>query len=59
MHSADPRTGIRHAQTQRINQAVDEALESADAEALLALLARAANEATIPKSETMDRDSPP
>ena len=59
MHSADPRTGIRHAQTQPINQAVDEALESADAEALLALLARAANEATIPKSETMDRDSPP
>jgi ribonuclease HI len=48
MHSADPRTGIRRAQTRRINRAVDEALQSADAEALLALLALAADEATIP-----------
>jgi hypothetical protein len=48
MHSADPRTGIRRAQTQRINRAVDDALQSADAEPLLALMALAADEATIP-----------
>jgi hypothetical protein len=48
MHSAGPRSGIRRAQTQRINRAVDEALQSADAEALFALLALAADKATIP-----------
>jgi ribonuclease HI len=55
MHSADPRTGICRAQTQRINQAVDEALQSADAEALLALLALAAGEATIPLCDRVFR----
>ena len=48
MHCADPRTRIRRAQTKRINRAVDEALQSADAEALLALMAPAADEATVP-----------
>jgi len=50
MHSAEPRTGIRRAQTQRINQAVDAALQGADVEALLTLLALTADEATIPLS---------
>ena len=47
MHSADPGTRIRRAQAQRTNQAVDEALQRANGKALLALLALAANEATI------------
>ena len=55
MHSANPRTGIRRAQTQRINRAVDEALQSADAGALLALLALAADEATIPLCDRVFR----
>ncbi|MEA3276038.1 MAG: reverse transcriptase-like protein [Pseudomonadota bacterium] len=55
MHSADPRTGIRRAQTQRINRAVDEALQSSDAEALLALLTLAADEATIPLCDRVFR----
>ena len=41
------RPGIRRAQTKRINRAVDEALQSTDAEAVLALMALAADEATI------------
>jgi hypothetical protein len=57
MHSADPRTGIRRAQAQaqRINRAVDEASQSADAEALLALLALAADESTIPLCDRVSR----
>ena len=47
MHCADPRTRIRRAQTQRINRAVDEALQDANGETLLALLALVADEATI------------
>jgi hypothetical protein len=47
MHLAEPRTGIRRAQTQRINQAVDAALQSADLDVLLVLLELAADEATI------------
>ena len=48
MHCADPRTRIRRAQTQRINRAVDEALQDANGETLLALLALVVDEATIP-----------
>jgi ribonuclease HI len=48
MHSADSRAGIRHPQSQRINRAVDAALQSADPRTLLALMALAADEATIP-----------
>jgi hypothetical protein len=55
MHSAEPRTGTRPAQTQRINQAVDAVLQSADAEALLALSALAADEATIPLCDRVFR----
>jgi ribonuclease HI len=55
MHSAESRTGIRHAQTARINQAVDAALQSADVEALSALLALAADEATIPLCDRVFR----
>lgn len=55
MHSADSRTGIHRAQTQRINQAVDAALQSADLEALLALLALTADEATIPLCDRVFR----
>jgi ribonuclease HI len=55
MHSAESRTGIRHAQTQRINQAVDAVLQSADVEALLALLALTADEATIPLCDRVFR----
>jgi len=46
---------MRRAQTQRINQAVDEALQGADVEALLALLALAADEATIPLCDRVFR----
>jgi len=55
MHSAEPRTGIRRAQTQRINQAIDAALQATDVEALLALLALAASEATIPLCDRVFR----
>ena len=55
MHSAKPRTGNRRAQTQRINQAVDAALQGADAKALLALLALTADEATIPLCDRVFR----
>jgi len=48
MHCADPRTRIRRAQTQRINRAVDEALQDANGETILALLELVADEATIP-----------
>jgi ribonuclease HI len=48
MHAAEPRTGIRRAQTQRINQAADAALQGADVAALLALLELTADEAIIP-----------
>ena len=52
MHSAEPRTGIRHAQTQRFNQAVDEALQGADVEALLALTA---DKVTVPLCDRVFR----
>jgi len=55
MHSTEPRPGIRHAQTERIDQAVDAALQSADLEVLLALLALAAGEATIPLCDRVFR----
>jgi hypothetical protein len=55
MHSTDPRTGIRHAQTQRINRAIDDALQNPGAETLPALLALAANEATIPLCDRIFR----
>ena len=54
MHSADPHTRIRRAETQRINRAGNEALQSADADALLAL---AADEATIPLCDRIFRRS--
>jgi len=41
-----------------MNWAVDAVLQSAGVEGLLALLALAADEATIPKPETIDRDKP-
>jgi hypothetical protein len=55
MHATDPRTGIRHAQTQRINRAIDDALQNPDAETLQALLALAADEATIPLCDRIFR----
>jgi ribonuclease HI len=55
MHPTDPRTGISHAQIQRINRAVDYALQNPDAETLPALLALAANEATIPLCDRIFR----
>jgi hypothetical protein len=58
MHSAEPCTGTRPAQTQRIKQAVDAVLQSADAEAPLALLALAGDEATIPLCDRVFRRAP-
>jgi len=55
MHSAELRTGNRRAQTQRINRAIDDALQNPDAETLQALLALAANEATIPLCDRIFR----
>ncbi len=47
MHSAEPDARIRRARTRRINRVIDEALQSANREALLALMAVAAEEAAI------------
>jgi ribonuclease HI len=55
MHSAELRTGNRRAQTQRINQAVDAALQGAHLEPLLALLALTADEAIIPLCDRVFR----
>lgn len=55
MHSAEPDSRIRRARTRRINRVIDEALQSANGEALLALLALAAEEATIPLCDRITR----
>ncbi len=55
MHSAEADSRIRRAHTRRINRVIDEPLQSANGEALLALLALAAEEATISLCDRITR----